>query len=80
MQLQTFDGGVAKRVDPALLRPNEAVVYENIDNTSTVLKSALNHLAYTPSQETLNYFYLFKGQWKTSVTDRDYIEYNNILY
>jgi len=78
MQVRTFDGGISKRVDPSLILSNEAVELLNVDNSELTLKSSKN---YTETGTLVSgYFYLFRGTYLSSSTERSYVEYQNKLY
>lgn len=78
MQLNFFDGGISKRLDPSLININEAVEYSNIDNTSGLLKSCKD--LTDANQEVRGYFYKYKNLWLSSFLERTYIEYKDFLY
>ena len=78
MQINQFDGGLSTRLDASLIKSNEAVVYSNIDNTAHTLK---NTSSFTKSSiEATDNAYKFKGNWLSSVNERDYVEYGGKLY
>jgi hypothetical protein len=78
MKINTFDGGLATRIDPSLIKLNEGVVFNNIDNAALTLKSSTG-LTITVT-DISKYFYLFNGTWISSTVDRDYLEYKEKLY
>ena len=77
-QINLFNGGKNARADASLLGLNEAVVYNNIDNTTGVLQSAKGYTSTNTNVE--GGFYNFKNQWLSSILDRDYLEYKDVLY
>lgn len=78
MIVNSFDGGLNTRVDPSLIKANEAVLYENIDNEKLILGPDKGLLA--TEQTVTGYFYNFKGTWLSSTAERSYVEYSDVLY
>lgn len=78
MQINQFNGGLSVRLDPSLIAINEATRYINIDNTDTTLSSAKTFTSTT--NEARDHFYKFNDRWLSSYIDRDYIEYDSVLY
>lgn len=78
MIINAFNGGINNRLDPSLLRSNEAVELINVDTTSNALVSHKDYLF--DGSEARGYFYLFQDRWVNSYLERSYVEYNNKLY
>lgn len=78
MQLNLFNGGLSTRLSPHLLQVNEAIEYVNIDSS----KGSLTPLKANTDENTVvaSSIYYFKNRWVTSKEDRDYVEFNNVLY
>lgn len=78
MQLNLFNGGLNVRLRPNLIQVNEAVIYQNIDNSSGALVSIK---ANTDLNQTVNKsMYYFNNQWVSSTEDIDYVEFQEKLY
>lgn len=80
MKLQQFDGGLNTRKAPQMLALNEAVVYNNVDNEPGTLRSVKAKLATNLLLDRFAYFYEAAGTWFSSMTKRDYLEFQNNLY
>lgn len=78
MKINDFSGGINVRLDPSLLQTNEAVRYENINNSTGTLKSERNFRSLDTAID--RWLYLFEGEWYSSMNDREYLEYRNKLY
>lgn len=78
MKISQLDGGLSLKLDESLIQINEGIVYDNIDTSVGILKS-LKDINLT-SDPLDPFFYLFKGTFVSSVTDRDYLEFREILY
>ena len=80
MLIQQFNGGQNSRVRPQYIAPNEAQLYENIDNTVGSLTPVRNTL---PSGIASARHAVFFEETDTFVSDaakRDYVEFRNRLY
>lgn len=76
-QVNNFDGGLSLRIDPSLIKINEAQQLVNVDPNPVVLKSART---FTASEiDISDSFYKFKDTW-ISDNNRDYVEYEDKLY
>lgn len=78
MKLNDFSGGLSNRLDPTLIAPNEALVYNNIDNEKVSLTSTLDLLNLETNVST--WAHKFNNIWYSSSLARDYTEYKNNLY
>lgn len=78
MILNKFDSGLSTRIDPTLIKFDEAVEFSNIDNTSVALTNAKDILATVDAAD--DYFYRFNDSWVSSDNYRDYLEYKGVLY
>lgn len=80
MKIQQFQGGQSSRVRPQFVGQNEAVVYENIDNSAGTLTPVKTKLATAISVLQYNTYYEAEAQWVSSATERDYVEFQDTLY
>jgi len=80
MELQVFNGGLSTRLAPHLIKPNEARVYENIDNSSGTLKSVYDKAEDGITLEQYSHFFESEATWVESATYRQYLEYQSNLY
>lgn len=78
MQITQFNGGLATRIDPSLIGPSSAIICNNVDTSSVVLKSAKDINMTNTSMS--RYFYKFNGVFYSSNNYRDYLEYRDALY
>lgn len=77
-QVNNFDGGLSLRIDPSLIKVNEAQRLVNVDPNPVVLRSGK---AFTASNTNIgNNFYNFNNSWVSSANYRDYVEYESRLY
>ena len=73
-----FDGGLSKRIDPTLIKINEAQHLFNVDPDPITLKSAKT---FTSTNIPAGSFAKkFNGVWLSSDIERHYLEYSNVLY
>lgn len=78
MKINDFSGGLNIRQDASLIAINEAILYQNINNTKGVLESCKNLLQ---TDILVNgYVYFFADTWLSSDNERSYVEYKNALY
>ena len=77
-QVNTFDGGLSTRIDPSLIKANEATRLINVNPDPVVLCSAKNYSSI--GQAAGSNFYNFQGAWIEANTPRDYIEYEGKVY
>lgn len=78
MKVNLFNGGLSTLAAPHLIGTNEAVTYNNIDNSTGVLKPVKKK---TTLATALNdYFWYFNSAWISSSTAREYVEYKSKLY
>lgn len=80
MQLGQFNGGKNTRIAPHLIRPNEGVVYTNIDNTTTTLKPIKSSLSELQNFGSNTSFYFFSGVWISKAYSTSYVEFQGKLY
>lgn len=80
MKLQQFNGGLSTLISPNLIQVNEGVEYENIDNSSAILKPIKGKTLASIPVEKYSYYYLGAAEWVASSSYRDYLEYQEILY
>ncbi len=76
--ITAFDGGLSLRVDPSLLKSNEAQHLKNVDPNPIVLKSTTDFASTSISIGS--YAKYFGDVWLSSSNPRQYIEYENVLY
>lgn len=79
MKVQQFDGGLNTRLEPQLLGVNQGVVYENIDNTSAVLRSELDKTATTEEVERFTKYFRKEDIWLSSSTPTDFLEFQSSM-
>lgn len=75
-----FDGGVATRLAPQLLKNNQGVIYENIDNASGVLKPVKDKLVTGILLSLYNIYYTTGAEWLSSDIPTDYLEFQRKIY
>ena len=80
MKLQLFDGGAATRLEPQLLKVNQGVIYENIDNAKGVLTPVKDKLATGILLALYNTYYTFGEEWLSSTIITDYLEFQRKVY
>lgn len=78
MKISNFSGGINRRKDASLLRPEESVTLINADISAEILKSAKG--LQDRNTEVRGYFYRFGSTWVSSYLERSYVEYANKLY
>lgn len=78
-QVNNFDGGLSLRIDPSLIKVNEAQHLVNVDPNPVVLCSAKTFTTVVPSVDVASSFYRFKNSW-VSDNNTDYVEYEDSLY
>lgn len=78
MKVNLFNGGLNTRVAPHLANPNEAVVFNNIDSSTGILKP----IKKTTNTSTVvsDYFWYFNSAWVSSTTAREYVDFKSKLY
>lgn len=77
MKLSAFNGGKSSRLAPQLINANEAVEFVNIDNTQAILAPVKSNTLIRSGGKS---FYKFEGAWIESSEDRDYVEWQGVLY
>lgn len=80
MKLQQFQGGKATRLRPQFLNLNQAVVYENVDNSAGTLLPVKKSIPSGILLAPFHTFYDAQQQWVDSAIRRDYVEYSRDLY
>lgn len=80
MKIQQFDGGLATRTEPQFLNTNQGVVYENIDNSSGVLKPTKLPAPAGILVKPYHTFFDYTQEWVDSDERRDYVEFQRKLY
>lgn len=80
MKLQVFDGGLSTRFASHLIKTNEALVYNNIDNTLGILTPVKKPKLTGIKIDEYAFFYKKFNFWVSSSKARNYVEYNNVLY
>ena len=88
MQLTKFDGGLSLRLEPHLIKQNEALVYTNIDNDTGILKPIKekkeidNTIFAAVRTNPYAYFFEAEGVWVFSPTSDfvDWVEWQDRLY
>jgi len=78
VQLNDFSGGLNTRLAPQLIAINEAVIYDNVDNTSKALRPIKDSTDENTAIGT--YIINFKYNWISSDTYKDYIKFQEKLY
>lgn len=78
MLLNQFNGGLNTRVRSQLINQTEAVIYENIDNSSGVIKPS--NADTNLDLQMYRSFYLFNSNWVSYKEYTDFAEYGNSLY
>lgn len=78
MQLNDFSGGLSLRKGAHLINANQAVTYTNVDNERMSL-GPLKSDKYESTVVTKSLYY-FNSLWLYSNDDRDYVEFQNVLY
>lgn len=80
MQINTFNGGLATRLAPNLIRPNTGVEYENIDSSLGILAPVKSKTDASESIGKYAVYYVGNTEWVSSTNYRDYVEYKSKLY
>lgn len=80
MKIQIFDGGENSRLRPQMIKQNEAVVYNNIDNEKGTLTPVASKTDAGIATERFAYFYHAEQEWVSSIIFRDYVEFEKVLY
>ena len=80
MLLRDFSGGLNTRLSPTLLSPNEAQVYENIDNQSGTLKPIKGPLNTGISVNTYFTYFQADTEWVSKAIRTDFVEFRENLY
>ena len=80
MKIQKFDGGLSTRQRPQLINLDEAVTFENVDNSTGVL-APVNSKTQTAT-ETKKYVTWYKAgaEFISSDNPRQYVEFQKVLY
>lgn len=80
MKLQTFNGGLNSLPRPQFIQVTEGQVYENIDidagSLVPVKQAKETDIVTLPYQ----YYYIAGKRWVDSITPRDYVEFQKVLY
>ena len=81
-KLDEFGGGILSRIDATKIPGNNAVLLDNADISSTVLKSAkgLKVLDPYPSELLNGFFYKYKGSYIDDLEETYFVEYEGNLY
>lgn len=80
MKLSLFNGGVNIRQNPLLIASNEAVVCENVDTSTGVLKSAKSYEDAGITITNKPFYSNIFGEWQDRADALDYMEYLGKLY
>lgn len=80
MKLQRFDAGEVSRLAPQLLAPNQAVVYNNIDNSRAVLEPVKDKSPTGISIGKYAKYFVAEDEWLSSSTPTDYLEFQKVMY
>jgi hypothetical protein len=80
VKIQQFDGGLSTRTEPQFLNTNQGVVYENIDNSSGVLKPLKVPTPAGIFVAPYHTFFDYTQEWIDSEVRRDYVEFQRKLY
>jgi len=81
MKIQQFTGGLSNRLRPQYLNINQAIVYENIDNTrGTLLPVKTNRDTGRRDLQKYSYFYEAGQEFLSFATRRQFVEYQEVLY
>ena len=80
MKIQIFDGGKVSRPRPQYLELNQAVKYNNIDNSLRSLAPVKTKLATAIAASKFNYYFDVTQEWFGSDIRRDYVSYQGELY
>ena len=80
MLIQQFDGGVSSRLAPQRLNPTQGAVYENIDNTSSVLAPMKDKTATTVDVDEYHFYFEAGNEWLSSTVKTDYLEFQSKMY
>lgn len=78
MQLKQFNGGLSLRIDPTLLAPQEALLYNNVDVDNIALKSAKSYNCI--SQNVESNFYKLNDTFLSGTGYLNYTEYKGVVY
>lgn len=80
MKLQQFNGGISSRVAPQLIAANEAVESLNVDFTTGELTPVKSKTLTQIAVEEYCHYFQAENEWVSSSNDRDYVEYQEVLY
>lgn len=80
MKLQVFEGGVATRLAPQLLKNNQGIVYENIDNATGVLTPLKDKLKTDIVATQFNTYFNAEDEWLSADTITDFLEFQSKMY
>lgn len=79
MKVQQFDGGLNTRLEPQLLGVNQGVAYDNIDNSSAVLRSELDKVATAEEVQRYAKYFRKEDTWLSSTTPTDFLEFQSSM-
>ena len=80
MKLQKFNGGLATRLAPQLLNIDQGVIYENIDNSSGILKPVKDKKQTDIEVKKYNKYFNSENEWIGFDTPTDFIEFQKVMY
>lgn len=80
MKIQIFDGGQVSKPRPQYLELNQAVRYENIDNSLRSLVPVKTKVDTQLPAKDFNYYFDIAGIWFLSDVRRDYVSFQGELY
>ncbi len=80
MKLQVFDGGIATRLAPQLLKLNQGIVYENIDNAKGVLVPLKDKLLTDIVATQYNKHFDAEDEWLSADILTDFLEFQRKMY
>lgn len=80
MKLQHFNGGLSTRLAPQLIGINEAVVFNNIDTSSGVLKPVNKFAEVGLTLKEYAFYFEAANEWVSSSSERFYVEFQDVLY
>lgn len=80
MKIQTFDGGLVTRPKPQFLELNQAVEYNNVDNSLRTLSPVKAILETAIPAGGYNYYYDVEDIWLSYPIRRDFVPYQGKLY
>lgn len=76
--ISSFDGGISIRIDPSLIKINEAQTLVNVDPNPIILSSAKGSTSLSIAAK--DYIYKLNNVWYSSNNARNYLEFNGTLY